>query len=259
LLHGFPTSSWDWYKIWDELSKDYRLLAPDFLGLGFSDKPSDYPYSIFDQTDMIEYLISEVGSVKFHIIAHDYGVSVAQELLARYNEKKERREPYFKIQSACFLNGGLFPGAYKPLLVQKILSSSLGGFALPLMNQFTFETSFRKIFGPSTQASKQEITYFWHIINHNQGKRVIPQVIQYMHERKKFHERWTDALQQTDIPLYVINGPEDPISGIRMVNKYSELIPNAKVVLLDGIGHYPQMEASQKVVRAYLEFLNRAH
>jgi len=254
-LHGFPTSSWDWYKVWDELAKQYRLLAPDFLGLGFSDKPLAYPYSIFDQADMIEYLISEVGSVKFHILAHDYGVTVAQELVARCNEKKEKSEPYFKIKSVCFLNGGLFPGAYKPLFVQKILGGPLGNIAALLMSRFTLERSFGKIFGPKTKASQQEITNFWEIINYNNGKHVIPKVIQYMRERETHHARWTKALQKTDIPLRLINGPEDPISGLRMANKYNELIPNPDVVLLDGIGHYPQTEAPQRVVRKYLEFL----
>jgi len=254
-LHGFPTSSWDWCKLWDELANSYRLLAPDFIGLGYSDKPGEYPYSIFDQADMIEYLISEVGSVNFHILAHDYGATVAQELIARYNEKKEKNKPYFEIKSVCFLNAGLFPGAYQPLLVQKILRSPWGSIAASMMSQFTFERSFRRIFGPKTKASKQEIAYFWYIINYNHGKRVIPKVIQYIKEREIHCVRWTKALQATDIPLRFLNGPEDPISGIKMVNKYKELIPNPNVILLDGIGHYPQMEAPEKMLKAYQEFL----
>ncbi|HXH18173.1 MAG TPA: alpha/beta hydrolase [Chitinophagales bacterium] len=255
LLHGFPTSSWDWRKVWDDFAKYYRVVAPDFLGLGFSDKPLHYRYSIFDQADMIEYLISEVGSIKFHILAHDYGATVAQELVARYHAKNKNGEPYFKIQSVCFLNGGLFPEAYKPLPVQKLLSGMLGNFSALFMNQFTFERSFNKIFGPQTRAGKQELTYYWHIVNYNHGKRAIPRVIQYMHERKQFHERWTAALQKTDIPLRLINGPEDPISGTSMVNTYRELIPNPDVVLLEGIGHYPHIESPARVTEAYFNFL----
>ncbi len=205
---------------------------------------------------MLEDLISEAGSVKFHILAHDYAVTVAQELVARTNEKKEKGKGYFKIKSVCFLNGGLFPGAYKPLLVQKILAGKFGNIAATLMNSFTFEQSMNKIFGPNTKASKQDLANFWHLINHNNGKAAMPAVIQYLREREAHHARWTRALQNTEIPLRLINGPKDPISGIRMVEKYKELIPNPDVVLLDGIGHYPQVEASGKVVKAYREFLN---
>lgn len=255
LLHGFPTSSYDWYKVWDSLAERYWLLAPDFLGFGFSDKPLNYPYSIFDQADMIEDVISEVGSVKFHILAHDYGVSIAQELIARANEKKAQSKGYFKIKSACFLNGGLFPGAYKPLLVQKILAGKFGSIAVQLMNSFTFERSMNKIFGPHTKASPQELAAFWRLINEKNGKAAIPSILQYLRERKENAQRWTTALQTTTIPLGIINGPEDPISGIRMVNEYKRLIANPQVVVLDGIGHYPQTEAPALVVSHYAQFL----
>jgi len=54
LIHGFPTASWDWNKIWNALKKKYHLLAPDLIGFGFSDKPKKYNYSIMDQADLIE-------------------------------------------------------------------------------------------------------------------------------------------------------------------------------------------------------------
>ncbi|MEM6698837.1 MAG: alpha/beta fold hydrolase, partial [Bacteroidota bacterium] len=53
LLHGFPTASWDWNKIWKSLAVDYQLIAPDFIGFGFSDKPRKYNYSILDQADLV--------------------------------------------------------------------------------------------------------------------------------------------------------------------------------------------------------------
>lgn len=255
LLHGFPTSSWDWNKVWNELADCYWLLAPDFLGFGFSDKPMPYPYSISDQADMLEDLISEVGSTKFHIFAHDYGVSVAQELLARANEKKAKGKGYFKIKSVCFLNGGLFPGAYQPLLIQKLLAGKLGNVIARLMNYSAFKKSFSRTFG-KIKPTEQELTEFWHIINHNNGKRAIPAIIQYMNEREKNAQRWTAALQNTEIPLRLINGSEDPISGIRMAEKYKKLVSNPDVMLMNGIGHYPQAEAPMEVVRSYRDFMH---
>lgn len=254
LLHGFPTSSWDWSKVWNHLSEHYWLLAPDFLGFGFSDKPLHYSYSVFDQADMLEDLISEVGSVKFHVLAHDYAVTVAQELVARANEKKGKGKSYFTVKSVCFLNGGLFPGAYQPLLIQKLLAGKWGMMIARLMNFSAFRKNLSRTFG-NTQPTEQELADFWHIINHNNGKRVIPQTIQYMKERQRHHERWTKALQQTAIPLCFINGPEDPISGLSMANKFKELLSGAEVVLLEGVGHYPQTEAPEKVVAAFRKFL----
>ncbi|MBT4679845.1 MAG: alpha/beta fold hydrolase, partial [Flavobacterium sp.] len=52
VLHGYPTSSYDYYKVLPELSKHYRVIIHDHLGFGFSDKPLDYSYSLLDQADL---------------------------------------------------------------------------------------------------------------------------------------------------------------------------------------------------------------
>jgi pimeloyl-ACP methyl ester carboxylesterase len=75
-----------------------------------------------------------------------------------------------------------------------------------------------------------------------------------LRERKKFRARWVSALQQTQAPLRLIKGAADPVSGEHMVERYEELTPLADVVRLKAIGHYPQMEAPEEVLRAYLEF-----
>jgi pimeloyl-ACP methyl ester carboxylesterase len=71
LLHGFPTSSFDWHRVWDALRARRRLLAFDFLGFGDSDKPSDHDYSIHEQADLTELLWEQHGIAETAIVAHD--------------------------------------------------------------------------------------------------------------------------------------------------------------------------------------------
>ncbi|MGB1404019.1 MAG: alpha/beta fold hydrolase, partial [Porticoccaceae bacterium] len=73
LLHGFPTSSWDWQPLWQTLAQDYRLIALDMLGFGFSDKPNNRHYTIHRQADFVEALVSAKALKQFHVLAHDYG------------------------------------------------------------------------------------------------------------------------------------------------------------------------------------------
>ena len=54
LIHGFPTSSWDWWKIWPTLNRHYRLVAMDLLGFGFTAKPSPHDYRIMEQADLCD-------------------------------------------------------------------------------------------------------------------------------------------------------------------------------------------------------------
>ena len=91
----------------------------DVLGFGFSDKPDPHEYSIHEQADIVEGIVEQLGLAKFHVLAHDYGDTVAQELLACQNEGTGKGI----WQSICFLNGGLFPETQKALLIQKLLLS----------------------------------------------------------------------------------------------------------------------------------------
>lgn len=63
LLHGFPTSSYDYLKLWNQL-KDLKfksILSFDYVGYGFSDKPHDYDYSLFDMADLVDSLLMHLG------------------------------------------------------------------------------------------------------------------------------------------------------------------------------------------------------
>ena len=82
----------------------------------------------------------------------------------------------------------------------------------------------------------------------------MPKIIQYIRERRTHRERWVGATLRADIPLCLINGLDDPISGASIVKRWRELLPDAKVIELPGIGHYPQWEAPEDVVAAWVRF-----
>ena len=116
LVHGFPTSSWDWHAVWPALEARFRVVALDMLGYGLSDKPAGHDYSIFEQADLQEALLGRLGIGACHVLAHDYGDTVVQELLARRVEKKPGVGTF---HSVCFLNGGLIPGFHRPRPIQR--------------------------------------------------------------------------------------------------------------------------------------------
>jgi pimeloyl-ACP methyl ester carboxylesterase len=255
LIHGFPTASWDWEAIWPELTSRYRVLTLDMIGFGLSAKPTNYNYSILDQADLFEQLLAQHNVQEYHILAHDYGDTVAQELLARENNNAQNQQEHRpKLQSVCLLNGGLFPETHHALLIQKLLLSPLGPLLALLNNRTQFAQSMRKTFGKQTQPDDTLIDNFWQLLKENDGGKILPKLIGYMPERKLHRERWVGALQQATIPIKLINGRADPISGAHMVARYNELIPQPNVTELHDIGHYPQVEAPQAVLQAYLEF-----
>ncbi|WP_422361672.1 alpha/beta fold hydrolase [Reichenbachiella sp.] len=251
LIHGFPTSSYDWWKVWGQLGERFSLIAPDMIGFGYSDKPYDFPYSIMKQADLILDLLEQKGISEFHILAHDYGDTVAQEILARANEGKA-----ITVKSTCLLNGGIFPEAHHPILIQKLLMSPIGFILSRLLNQKKFEKSFSKIFGPYSQLTQEELDVYWKLVSQGDGHRIAHKIIRYMRERVVNRERWVGALQIYPNKLGLINGPEDPISGKVMVARFEEIISTQNIWLLDNIGHYPQVENPIEMLKAYFEFMN---
>jgi len=249
LIHGFPTASWDWHRLWAPLAEQYRLIACDMLGFGDSAKPRGHAYSLLEQADLQQALLAHLGiQGPVHVLAHDYGDSVAQELLARHHEAR------IQLASCVFLNGGLFPETHHPVLVQKLLLSPIGPLIGKLFSRQTLAANFAKIFGPQTQPSASELDDFWSLIARNDGPGVMHRLIRYMPERRVQRERWLAAMQKGGVALRLIDGAVDPISGAHMLARYRELIPQADTVLLDGIGHYPQTEAPSLVLQHYLAF-----
>lgn len=254
LIHGFPTSSWDWEPIWTALNASHRLVALDMLGFGFSDKPNPHAYSIMEQADLCEALVEDRKVGRFHVLAHDYGDTVAQELLARQNEGHGAGD----WRSVCFLNGGLFPETHKARLIQKLLLSPLGPLVNRLATKSTFDKSFSAVFGPNTKPSPEQLESFWKLINHNGGRHVFHNLITYMSDRRRHRERWVGALRDSLVPIGLINGSADPVSGSHMVERYRDVVSRDHfTVELPNIGHYPQVEAPAQVLEAYGRFLRQ--
>ncbi|XP_072508821.1 mesoderm-specific transcript homolog protein isoform X1 [Notamacropus eugenii] len=227
LLHGFPTSSHDWYKIWEGLTQRFhRVIALDFLGFGFSDKPRPHHYSIFEQASIVEGLLRHLGlqNQRVNLLSHDYGDTVAQELLYRY---KHNRTGRVLISSLCLSNGGIFPETHHPTLLQKA-SPDVKGIHGPkkllkdggpmspiltrLMNFFFFARGLAVVFGPYTRPSEAEMWDMWTGIRTNDGNLVIDSLLQYINQRKKHRDRWVGALTAMAVPLHFIYGPSDPVN-----------------------------------------------
>lgn len=249
LIHGFPTAAWDWHYLWQPLAERYRVIACDMLGFGDSDKPRGHDYRLLEQADLQQALVRHLGiDGPVHLLAHDYGDSVAQELLARHHEGRAR------IASCVLLNGGLFPETHRPVLVQKLLLSPLGPLIGRGFSRAKLGANFGKVFGPATQPSAAELDDFWSLVAAHDGPAVMHRLIRYIPERREQRDRWVAAMQKGGVPLRVIDGAVDPISGAHMVARYRELIPEPDTVLLEHIGHYPQTEAPSQVLQHYLAF-----
>jgi pimeloyl-ACP methyl ester carboxylesterase len=253
-LHGFPTSSHDYHKIWAALTERFAVLSFDMIGYGFSAKPSVFNYTTFKQVEVLQALIEHLKIKRVHILAHDYGNTITQELFARAEETRLG----FTIETVCMLNGALFPETHRPILAQKILISRFGFIFGRLITDSRFKRNLASIFGAETQPTESELNDFLAVFKFNDGRRIAHKLIRYMSERAVNRERWVGALQRMKVPFIFINGLADRVSGKHLVERFREIVPHqTDIVELERIGHFPHFEAPGVVLREYFRF-NRA-
>lgn len=87
LLHGFPLNGFQWRGVIDRLSRQRRCLAPDFMGLGFTEVAPTQSVSLGAQAEMIAAFLDRLGIGQADIIANDSGGAVAQLFVSKYPER----------------------------------------------------------------------------------------------------------------------------------------------------------------------------
>ncbi|BCK58160.1 alpha/beta fold hydrolase [Nocardia wallacei] len=249
LLHGYPTSSHDWAPVLPALIESgCRVTTLDFLGFGASAKPRRHDYRLTEQATLVEELWRYLGIRETALVAHDYGVSVAQELLARDRAR---------ITRMAWLNGGLYPDLYRPLPVQRLLYTRLGKLLGPLLSESAYRMSLRRILG--RPVAESDLHQMWLATSSDGGKRIQWRLNRYHDERRANATRWQQALESCSNPTLFLWGPADPISGAHLLPRLRERLPRATFVVLDDpppTGHYPQLENPDATASALAEFLS---
>lgn len=254
-LHGFPTSSYDFYPITKKIKK--RALLLDFLGFGYSDKPKEINYSYKIQTDIVEEFLKQKNIKEITIVAHDYGVTVAQEILARQIEKEKSSTQYFSIKGVVFLNGGLFPEVHRPRFMQKVLLSPAGKYVSKWVSKNMFQRAFLEVFGENTKPAGFELEEMWKIIGYQNGNHLSYKLLHYIRERQDNRSRFVEPLLGGKTPYILVNGSDDPVSGEHVVQRYIELTGKDHYFRLPGIGHYPQTESDEAVSEIIENFVEK--
>jgi len=252
-IHGFPTSSWDWRYLIPELQKKFRIITLDMLGFGFSDKPQKHHYSIAEQADIHEALLSLLGISEYHILAHDFGTIVAQELLSRaLNPAHIKPKPL----SLFAMSGSIFPELSKPRLIQKLLTSNVGVLISKLFNEKKFAQSFNRVFSEQKQPDSNTLNTYWQLLCTNRGNKILHKLNFFLKDRKVHGKRWSDAWQSSTLPVCYISGSEDPMYGEDTLIKLKEVSHKKDITSLAGVGHFPHIEEPEAVARHLIGFLS---
>jgi pimeloyl-ACP methyl ester carboxylesterase len=252
VLHGFPTSSFDFTAVLDPLRQGRRVLLLDGLGYGLSAKP-DLPYTLGLQADVVVAFLAQLGVTRLSLLTHDVGDTVGGELLARRAEGTWAVEVVRRV----ITNGSIYIEQAHLTDGQQFLLA-LPDEKLPADAPITAATltrSLRETFSPRAVlppdgSADDLLPATVEQIMRDGGHLVLPRLIRYIEERRRDQARFTGAIESDPSPLHIVWGLDDPIAVPSMVDTLRAARPDATVDLLEGVGHYPMVEAPTRFLAA---------
>lgn len=243
LVHGFPNSSFDYYKMIPYLEDDYYIAALDFPGSGFSDKPlNGYNYMLAENAEILDHFVREVVQFdEFYLYTHDRGVSIGLAFLGNYLDSDD---PGYTINYHFLSNSGMF----LPL-------ANLVPFQLALLDT---EASERLIAArnarPRLTEGEPEAVAYSDIFDFKQGNISLLYVGRYLLERQANELRWLENLPRSPIPVAYLWGLADDVNPIRIANHVWDTYLNEREVessfwVIPTAGHYPQRDNPEEVAK----------
>ncbi|EUA00768.1 alpha/beta hydrolase family protein [Mycobacterium kansasii 824] len=218
LVHGFPTSSIDYFGLAGELGSEFDIFVLDFPGYGLSDKPPEpYVYSLYDDARLLVHAIRRVWQLtEFRMLTHDRGSSVGMIALGMLAGEDPAALPLDVI----ITNANI----YLPL-------SNLTAFQTALLDAATGRPTAAattpellaaglgaSTFIPRRTLDDPEIAALAKCFAHNDGISVLPDTIQYLHEREADETRWLEELSTMSLNTTLVWGLHDSVAPLRVAN-----------------------------------------
>jgi pimeloyl-ACP methyl ester carboxylesterase len=239
MVHGFGANKDNWTRIADQLSSDFNIYAIDLPGHGDSSKPLDIGYTLEEQTTRLATILKTMGIGKAHIMGNSMGGAIAALYAAHYPERTKT--------ATLFDPAGIVE--YDSELVDLVkdgdnplIPSKPGDFER--LMDFALE---EKPFVP------------WPILGVMEEKAIANQevnkVIFKAIRDSGFKPHFRNTIREIQAPVLVIWGKEDRVINYRNAELFVDAIPDARLVVMDGIGHAPMIEAPEESAEYFRKFI----
>jgi pimeloyl-ACP methyl ester carboxylesterase len=247
LLHGLISQSYSWREVMPALAEQgYRVIAPDWLGFGFSGQPDrlDFPYTPEVLLTALAAFIDALGLARVALVTQGFLGTVGIQYALRYPDRVDRlaifnapltqtaKLPWKIRQFGIPLLGDAL--TQDPLLVDRILEGG-GGYRVE---------------------DKDMDVYRRPWLRSSDVGRALQATVQQMNLKEVTAEIET-GLRTWPKPLLIGWGLRDPWLPLEMAQACVKAAPDADLVELEEVGHYPQEDWHEKVIGALVPFLKR--
>lgn len=242
-LHGNLGLSEDWRDLVGRGGAFARAEAPDMPGFGRADKPRDFDYTVAGYARHLNGILSHLGIHRAHLVLHDFGGPWGLAWAAQYPAR---------LASLTMINIGLMPG-YRWHYLARI-------WRMPLLGELFFATITRFAFGLSLKHGnprglpKAMVDRMYRDLDRG-TKRAVLRLYRASDNLGQMTETLGALFRQLDVPALVIWGAADPYVPVHYAERQREFFPRARVVILEGSGHWPFADDPKAVADVLLPFL----
>ncbi|MBV8841739.1 MAG: alpha/beta hydrolase [Bryobacterales bacterium] len=256
LLHGFPSSSHMFRDLIPKLAGSFRVIAPDYLGFGYSSQPSvrEYRYTFDNLTGMIEKLLFEELRLKrFAIFVHDYGAPVGFRIATQRPDA---------ITGIIVQNGNAYVegigDAFEPL--KAFWANRNKETERPVRSLLTAETTkFQYTHGAMDpwKISPDSWTFDQHFLDRPGNDAIQLELLHNYPSNVALYDQWHAYFRKHQPPALIVWGQNDPFFTVEGAKAFQCDLPNAELYLLDG-GHFALEEHNEFIAGHITRFLNGA-
>lgn len=250
LVHGTPTWSFEYRHLIKALSSSRRCIAFDHLGFGLSARPSDFSYSPEAHAQNAIEFIDSLGLSSFDLVVHDFGGPIGLPVLFRYPER---------VRRLIIFNSWMWPFDDDKDMTRKarFAGSGLGRWMYRYLN-----ASLRLI-APSAYGDKKKLTKKIHqqyleVFPDKDSRSLVLWALakSMLGSRDFFASLYAQREALQKLPVQIVWGLKDSAFLPAQLEKWRQIIPQARVDTLKGAGHWPHEEEPEQVARWMTEFLS---
>ena len=248
-VHGTPTWSFLWRQQIKSLSRDFRCVAPDHIGFGLSDKPSDTAFSFTPEAhaDNLEKLIDHLQFKDITLVVHDFGGPIGLRYAIRHPEN---------IKRLVILNTWMWNLEEESTMmkISRFMSGSIGKF-LYLQLGFSARMLLPHGYHQRKHLTSDISTHYQKPLSSSQQRLGTWYFAKALHEANPyFAELWQQREKLSTIPKLILWGEKDKLLPIHFLDKWETTFPDAKVVKMKA-GHFLQEEKGGEVADEVRKFI----
>lgn len=240
-VHGNPGSGRDWERLAGEVGTFARAIAPDMPGFGRADKPRDFDYTVTGYAAYLGGVLDELGVERAHLVVHDFGGPWG---LAWGLMSPER------FASATLINTGVLIDYRWHVLARVWRTPVLG----ELVQAGATRSGFRRLLSRGNpRGLPRDFVDRMYDDYDRDTRRVVLRL--YRATEPGGFASFAPRFRELDRPALVVWGAADPYIGVEQAERQRESFPRARVVVLDGSGHWPFADDPETVSAHVLPFL----